>query len=132
MHRLAEPLSAEALQERVDLVPLLSGERRALSEGARRDLLRKRFSYYQDDLVVLTWDRAFIYEPSGDSDVADVIEVANAQLLELRYYDELLDDELPRMNDLVDQTRNSLGIVAPRASPGSHAGFTRSSPKSPS
>ena len=114
VHRLAEPLSAEALQERVDLVPLLSGERRALSEGARRDLLRKRFSYYQDDLVVLTWDRAFIYEPSGDSDVADVIEVANAQLLELRYYDELLDDELPRMNDLVDQTRNSLGIVAPR------------------
>ena len=114
VHRLAEPLSAEALQERVDLVPLLSGERRTLSEGARRDLLRKRFSYYQDDLVVLTWDRAFIYEPSGDSDVADVIEVANAQLLELRYYDELLDDELPRMNDLVDQTRNSLGIVAPR------------------
>ncbi|EIT71462.1 MULTISPECIES: hypothetical protein [Hydrocarboniphaga] len=114
VHRLAEPLSAEALQARVDLVPLLSGERRALSDGARRDLLRKRFSYYEDDLVVLTWDRAFIYEPSGDSDVADVIEVANAQLLELRYYDELLDDELPRMNDLVDQTRNSLGIVAPR------------------
>ncbi len=64
--------------ERCDLVPLLSGERRPLSEGARADLLRKRFSYYTDDLAVLTWDRAFIYEPRGNYDVLDVIEVANA------------------------------------------------------
>ncbi len=39
-----QPLSAAALQERVDLVPLLSGETRALSDGARQDLLRQRFS----------------------------------------------------------------------------------------
>ena len=38
-----EPVTAEALQERADLVPLLSGEERPLSEGARRDLLRHRF-----------------------------------------------------------------------------------------
>lgn len=114
VHRWNETLTAAELQERVDLVPMLSGERRRLSEGARRDLLRQRFSYYEDDLVVLTWDRAFIYEPRGDSDVADVLEVANAQLLELRYYDELLDDELPRMYDLVDETRGSIGLLAPR------------------
>ncbi len=112
--RWNEPLSATALQERIDLVPMLSGERRRLSEGARRDLLRQCFSYYEDDLVVLTWDRAFIYEPRGDSDVLDVLEVANAQLLELRYYDELLDDELPRMNDLVTATRGTTSILAPR------------------
>jgi hypothetical protein len=35
----------------------------------------------------------------------DVLEVANAQLLEMRYYDELLDAELPRMYDLVEATR---------------------------
>ncbi|MDB5986668.1 MAG: hypothetical protein JWR16_1721 [Nevskia sp.] len=110
----SEPIKAMALQERIDLAPLLSGERRTLSEGARSDLLRQRFSYYEDDLVVLTWDRAFIYEPRSDSDVADVLEVANAQLLELRYYDELLDDELPRMYDLVEETRRSLHLLAPR------------------
>ena len=55
--------------------------------------------------MVLTWDRAFIYEPRGDADVIDVLEVANAQLLEMRYYDELLDAELPRMYDLVEATR---------------------------
>lgn len=105
--------AAEILQ-RVDLVPLLSGEQRTLSEGARADLLRQRFSYYADDLVVLTWDRAFIYEPRGDSDVTDVLEVANAQLLEMRYYDELLDDELPRMYDLVEATRSTWNLLGAR------------------
>jgi hypothetical protein len=109
-----EPIAAAALQDRIDLAALLSGESRPLSEGARSDLLRQRFSYYEDDLVVLTWDRAFIYEPRSDSDVADVLEVANAQLLELRYYDELLDDELPRMYDLVEETRRGLNLFAPR------------------
>jgi hypothetical protein len=109
-----EKLSATTLQERVDLVPLLSGEQRPLSEGARRELLRQNFSYYTDDLVVLTWDRAFIYEPRGDSDVMDVLEVANAQLLEMRYYDELLDDELPRMYDLVETTRRAQSPLASR------------------
>jgi len=108
-----EGMNAAALA-RLDLVPVLSGERRTLSEGARQDLLRQRFSYYDDDLVVLTWDRAFIYEPRGDRDVADVIEVANAQLLEMRYYDELLDDELPRMYDLVEATRRTMSLFGAR------------------
>lgn len=108
------PVNAEELQARVDLVPLLSGERRPLSAGARQDLLRQRFSYYTDDLVALTWDRAFIYEPRADSDVVDVLEVANAQLLELRYYDEVLDAELPRMYDLVEQTQRMWSLFASR------------------
>ncbi len=110
----SEPLKTAELEQRLDLVPLLSGERRPLSEGARRELLRQRFSYYEDDLVVLTWDRAFIVEPRGDSDVADVLEVANAQLLEQRYYDEMLDDELPRMYDLVEQAQRARNRYAPR------------------
>jgi hypothetical protein len=116
-----ERMSAADLLAAVDLVPLLSGETRALSDGARADLLRSRFSYYADDLVVLTWDRAFIYEPRGDSDVADVLEVANAQLLEMRYYDELLDAELPRMYDLVETTRRGLNVLASRR----YAGLAR-------
>ena len=108
VHQFAEPVLASTLGREIDLVPLLSGEARKLAEGARADLLSRRFSYYTDDLVVLTWDRAFIYEPQGDTDVADVIEVANAQFLEMRYYDELLDAELPRMYDLVEQATRRL------------------------
>lgn len=124
VQRWSEPLNAAELQARVDLVPLLSGDRRALSEGARRDLLRHRYSYYEDDLVVLTWDRAFICEPRGDSDVVDVLEVANAQLLELRYYDELLDAELPRMYDLVEAARGA--TLLSRLSPRRYADLARS------
>jgi hypothetical protein len=109
-----ERLTAAELLQRVDLAVLLSGETRPLADGARNDLLRSRFSYYVDDLVVLGWDRAFVYEPRGDSDVADVLEVANAQLLEMRYYDELLDDELPRMYDLVETARRGMNVFAAR------------------
>jgi hypothetical protein len=107
-------LDAETLQQRIDLVPLLSGEDRPLSEGARRELLRQRFSYYTDDLVVLTWDRAFIHEPRGDSDVMDVLDVANARLLEMRYYDQLLQTELPRMYDLVEATQRVRPLLGSR------------------
>ena len=109
-----EAVTAEALQERVNLEPLLSGESRPLSEGARRDLLRQRFSYHPDDLVVITWDRAFIYEPERETDVADVLEIANAQLLEMRTYDEMLDAELPRMHDLVEAARGRKNLLASR------------------
>ena len=110
----SEPLTAESLQQRVDLVPLLSGEEQALSQGAQRDLLRHRFSYRPDDLVVITWDRAFIYEPQRDTDVADVLEMANAQLLEMRTYDELLDEELPRMRALAEDARSRANLLASR------------------
>jgi hypothetical protein len=109
-----EPVTAEALQARVDLVPLLSGETRPLSDGAQRDLLRQRFSYHPDDLTVITWDRAFIHDPQRETDVAEVLEMANAQLLEIRTYDEMLDEELPRMRALVEAARRRTHLLASR------------------
>ncbi len=105
---LSPPLNAREFMERVDLVPLLSGETRSLAESARAELVRHAHSYYENDLVVLTWDRAFMLDPDGASDVEDVIEVANAQLLELRFYDALLDAELPRMYDRVGESHKRL------------------------
>jgi len=110
VHLFAENVLASSLGREIDLVPLLSGEDLKLADAARADLLRRRFSYYIDDLVVLTWDRAFIYEPRRETDVADVIEVANAQFLQMRYYDELLDAELPRMYDLVEEATRRLSL----------------------
>ncbi len=77
------------------LVPLLLDESRPLSEAARRELLPHRFSYYADDLAVVTWDNALVLEPSRDDDtVSYILEFANAQLLELRWYDSRLEAEL--------------------------------------
>jgi len=102
-----------ALDRTVDLVPLLAADMRPLSADAREAVLSHRFAYLADDCVVITRDRAFLYQPRGDAGVAAVLEVANAQLLELRYYATLLEAELPRMYDLVARTHSVLPISAP-------------------
>jgi hypothetical protein len=103
----------DALHRAIDLTPLLAGDARPLSESMRDTLLKHRFGYLADDCVIVTRDRALLYQPSGDAGVASVLEVANAQLLELRYYSNLLDDELPQMYDLVDRTRRVPAFSAP-------------------
>jgi len=88
------------------LVSLLIGERRPLSHEARRELIPHRFSYYDDDLAVLTWEGALIVEPRADDrDVEHILEFANAQLLELRMHDLQLDAALPALYDRVEAAR---------------------------
>lgn len=89
------------------LAPLLLGEPRPLAPAALRELMHHRFSYFQDDLVVLTWENALVLEPTAnDRDVEYILEFANAQLLELRVYDAVLDAELPLMYDQVADARH--------------------------
>lgn len=114
VRRLEPTTRAADLVASVDLVPLLTHDARPLSDPARRDVLRHTLSYYEDDLVVITWDRALVVEPSPDDDVADVLEVANAQLLELRYYDALLDRELPRVYDEAEAIRAHRVVLSGR------------------
>lgn len=100
------------------LVPLLLHEDRALSAEARRELLSNRFSYYRDDLAVLTWDNALIVEPRrSDEDVEFILEFANAQLLELRVYDAELDAELPALYDRIEERRRRWSILSRRFRP---------------
>jgi hypothetical protein len=98
-----------------DLAQLLLNERRPLSGAAQRDLLPHRFSYYDDDLAILTWDGALVVEPvEDDADVQYVLEFANAQLLELRVYDAMLDDELPKMYDRAELARKRPAFLSRR------------------
>jgi hypothetical protein len=99
------PLPTSVLAD-ADVVPLLLNESRPLSADAQRELLPHRFSYYADDLAILTWENALVVDPeAADSDVEYILEFANAQLLELRYYDAVLDEELPRMFGRVGSAR---------------------------
>ncbi len=101
-------LTSEALLRGVDVAPLLLNERRALSTRARDDLLQHRHSYYQDDLALLTWDNALVMDPAdGANDVEYILEFANAQLLELRYYDAILDAEIPKLYDRIEAARGT-------------------------
>lgn len=107
-------LSSEEILADVDLVPVLTGEREPLSQRARAEVMSRALTYYEDDLVVIGPSRSFIVEPEGEPDVADVLGMANAQLLELRYYDQLLARELIEMHDRIDRTREGLGALARR------------------
>lgn len=85
----------------LDPVPLLLGEKEPLSEQVRRETLKNSFSYGAGDLAVITWDSALVYDSEGSTDVPDLLEFATTQLLELRYYDDLLSQELDRMHDAI-------------------------------
>jgi hypothetical protein len=75
-----------------EIAGLLAGEDGTrLHEKEVRESLRKWFSYYEDDLVVVDWDAAFILDATPSyEDVLFVFEIANLQLLEFRAYDDYL------------------------------------------
>jgi hypothetical protein len=80
------------------LAQLLRGERDRLSAEEREEVLRHHLSYFANDLVIPTWNAAFVYdEETGTQGILEIIEFANSQLLEFRYYDQLLDAELSRI-----------------------------------
>jgi hypothetical protein len=81
-----------------DIVRILRGEREALSRQERDEVLRQRISYFEHDLLVPTWNAAFVYDSeSGALAASEIVEFVNSQLLEFRYYDQLLARELARL-----------------------------------
>src|SRR6202012_3685722 len=72
-----------------------------------QDVLKHAHSYFDDDLVVVDWNCAFVLEPSGSQDIPDILELASSQLLELRYYDELFDVELARVYRELDRAHGA-------------------------
>ena len=97
-----------------DLARVLLGEPPAAGLSARtvEDATRHRFSYSGEDLCVLDWDTAFVVEPDGDRSVPDVLELAAAQLLELRWYDDLFEKELVEVAGLLGRPRASLAWLS--------------------
>lgn len=87
----------------LDPTPLLLAEQEPLSDQVRRETLRNSFSYGQDDLAIITWDSALVYDSTGSTDIPDLLEFANSQLLELRYYDSLLTGEMEKMYDAIEE-----------------------------
>jgi hypothetical protein len=77
---------------------LLRGEAVGLSRQEREEVLSHRISYLANDLVIPTWNAAFVYDtPAGTQAALEIFEFANSQLLQFRYYDDLLDNQLARI-----------------------------------
>ncbi len=94
----APPAETLLEQHGHDIARLLRAERETLSRQEREEVLRQRISYLECDLVVPTWNAAFVYDTeTGGQAAVEILEFANSQLVEFRYYDELLDRELERI-----------------------------------
>ena len=97
------PLNGEALlgQFADALASLVLCEERRLMPAEAAETLRVNFAYFDDDLAVVQWDTAFVYDRrDGANATLDILEFANTQLAELRTYDKRLDAELDTIYSL--------------------------------
>ena len=89
-----------------DIARLVRGETGSLSSQEIEEVLRHRLSYLSGDLVVPTWNAAFVYDAEAGADaVVEIVEYGNSQLLQYRYYDQLLDAQLGRLYDQLQAHR---------------------------
>lgn len=91
------PLSADAVVAEYghEIARLLRAEPQPLSQQERDEVLRHRLSYLANDLVVPTWSTALVYDTESSVHGAlEIFEYANSQLLQFRYYDDLLNGRL--------------------------------------
>jgi len=86
------------------IAQIVRGETAVLSETERTEILQGRASYYPNDVVVVGWNGAFVFDtPSGAETAIQLLEYANSQLLEFRHYDELLTRELTSVYDTLER-----------------------------
>ncbi len=105
------PLTGQAiLATRGDQVAkIVRGEAMALSDGECHEALQACISYYPTDLLVVGWIAAFVYDTSeGAVATIQLLEYANAQLLEFRHYDELLTKVLKDVYRMLEEKRCGL------------------------
>jgi hypothetical protein len=74
-----------------EIAQIVRGESRLLSDAEYREILEASISYYPNDLLVVGWSAAFVFDnPAAAGPTIQLLEYANTQLLEFRHYDELL------------------------------------------
>jgi hypothetical protein len=98
-------MTASALLERhgQQIAQLIRGDSQALAESEKTEALQAGMSYYPDDLLVVGWVAAFVYDSKeGAEPTMQLLEYANAQLLEFRHYDDLLTGVLENVYKMLE------------------------------
>jgi len=109
IERLDQPLSAANLLERHGpiIAQVLRFETQPLSQEQQAEALNQRLSYYTNDLVIVDWNAALVYDPDY-RDTVNVLELLNVELLEARYIDEQLDRSISDYQKIAVKQRVSL------------------------
>jgi hypothetical protein len=91
-----------------DIARLLTLERGTFSEAALSEILRNPIRYFENDFCLADWSAAFVYDPKYH-DTAEVLEFLNVQMLELRFFDRILQTAL---DDMAEELRKARGILS--------------------
>jgi hypothetical protein len=92
------------------IAQIVRGETSPISDSERNEVLQSSISYYPNDLAIIGWNGAFIYDSaSGAQTATELLEYANSQLLEFRHYDDLMTRELDGVYRSLDR---GTGILA--------------------
>jgi len=92
-------------KNRVALASILRSEAEELDESVIQGALSESVSYFSDDIVIVDWNAAFVYDPREAVDTFEVLEYANIELLEMRTYDKILDKDIDSAYDRVAAVR---------------------------
>lgn len=89
------------------IASLLKSEKLELDEKEIDYTLSFQFKYAKDDLILIDWDGAVVFDPNGDfEDSIDLLQLANFQLLRYRALDEDLDERLKKVSKLIQPEEN--------------------------
>jgi len=92
-----------------DIAQIVRGESVALSDTERQEILQASTSYTPTDLLVVGWTGALVYDtPEDAAHTIQLLEYANTQLLEFRYYDNLLTRVLKGVYASLERRRSFL------------------------
>lgn len=89
---------------------LLEGEGELkLSQQTKEAIRQSTFQFSESDLAVVDWNRALLLGTKADvEELSDILEFAVCQLLELRYYDDLLDQKLASLYNSLEGRKPSI------------------------
>jgi hypothetical protein len=90
-------------QHRSTLAQMLHFDTQRLSPEQQEESLNQAVSYYMNDLVLVDWNAAFIYDQDY-IDTLNILELLNIELLEARYIDAQLDQRLKNYEGIVQKS----------------------------
>ncbi len=91
------------------IASFLKSEKLPLDENEVQYTLSSHIKYAKNDIVIVDWDGAFVFDPYGEYEsIIELLQIANLQLLRYRILDAELDERLKKVEKM---TKGRIGKV---------------------
>ncbi len=94
-----------------EIASFLKSEKMPLDEQEVEHTLSAQIKYANNDLVIVDWDGAFVFDPKGEYDsIVELLQIANLQLLRYRILDSELDERIKRIGKVMQAQTGQVTI----------------------